>query len=203
MLGRYYRRAFIFMLIAAPALLVSAPVHSEQNKKPQIPLGSFTIEMNGSFKQKTPTGTDHQEENGKIAVRIERLPSFGGSFESHELVGSGELGWFETVTAPKCSYTASAKVDIRVSGTVHPFPVCNMDIKFQWDEATIYPMGTCQGFTLDPFRYSAHQTELPGVDLPVRNGQKIVFFLKDHGYMTTIVFRDVKLDYAGLGCLGN
>ena len=40
---------------------------------PDIPLGSFTIEMSGSFWHKTGTGTDKQEEHGKALVKIIKL----------------------------------------------------------------------------------------------------------------------------------
>jgi hypothetical protein len=163
-------------------------------------LGRFTLEINGTFKQKLPTGSDHQEENGNIEVRIEKQTGSGASYTAHKLAGSGQLGWFETVTSTGCSFTASAKLDLRISGTVRPFPYCNMDIKFHWSKGTIYPMGSCHGFPLDPFDYSAHESVLPEVELPVSEGEKSVFYL-ENGYKMTVVYRNVKLDYVGLGCV--
>lgn len=167
---------------------------------PDIPLGSFTIEMSGSFWHKTGTGTDKQEEHGKALVKIIKLATVEGYPDRHALAGKGAVGWYESVNSPNCNYSASANVDIVIGGTVYPAPVCRMDLEFYWLETRANPLGTCHGYPLNPFKLSAHDFKLQDIDLPIRDGQKIVFYLLQ-GPKQTIIFRDVKLDYVGLGCV--
>lgn len=193
----YTCRYFLSAIAGISSLFISHCTLSAPT--PDIPLGNFTIEMSGSFWQKTGTGTDKQEEHGKALVKIKKMPPVEGYPDAHDLRGKGTVGWYESVNSPNCNYSASANVDIVIGGTVHPAPVCRMNIEFYWLETKIYPLGTCHGFPLDPIKYSAHDFKLEDIDLPIRDGQKIVFYLLQ-GPKQTIIFKDVKLDYVGLGC---
>jgi len=195
---RYHIKETMMMVLSF--LMAQSVVSAPANTAATGNLGGFQIEMTGSFKQKTPTGSDEQTEAGKIVVEILELKQIGNEPSVHNLHGTGSVGWYENVTSPKCNFSASATIDIVVAGWVHPWPVCQMELQIIWKESKAYPLGSCYGFPLDPIRLSFHDFTLPQIDLPVKDGQKITFFL-ENGYMSTLVFRDVRLNKA-LGCLG-
>jgi hypothetical protein len=161
--------------------------------------GRFTMEISSSFWQKTGTGTDKQEEHGTVVVMLNKKPQTPGKPAVHELQGTGTLGFYESVNAPKCSFSASAKVDVQVTGQLRPWPTCDMTVHIIWNECTIYPLGTCHGFPLDPFKGSRHEYNMGTINLPLSEGMKEVFFHQG-GVMSTVVFKDVRIDYHGLRC---
>ena len=148
-----------------------------------------------------PTGSDEQTEAGKVAVEILELQPIGNKDSVYNLHGTGSVGWYENVTTPKCSFTASATIDIVVAGKVHPWPICQMDLQIIWKESQAYPLGTCFGFPLDPIRLRSHDFTYPQIDLPVKDGSKFMFFL-ENGYGYEFFIRDVRINNKALGCLG-